>query len=132
MTSSFATASTFGGVLALLLALLNYRGAQSAAKKRAAPDVPKLPYSAKGMRLMGMSGLFAPAMFGLISVVHAEALVSTALGASLCLGMSVYFFLSGWAYHRAPEMQAAAPYVGTYLAFGSAFLYAVAVVGNVI
>jgi hypothetical protein len=131
MTSSFATASTIGGVLALVLALLNYRGARSLAKGTA-PDVPKLPYSTKGMSLMGMSGLFAPAMFGLISVVHAEALVSTALGASLCLGMCVYFFLKGWAYLRSPEMRDIGPYFGTYLAFGSAFFYAIAVVGNVI
>jgi hypothetical protein len=131
MTYSFATASIIGGVLALVLALVSYNGARLAAKGTD-PAVPKLPYSAEGMTLMGRSNLFAPALFGLISLVHAEALVSTALGASLCLGMCVYFVLKGWGYMRAPEMREFKPYIGTYLAFGSAASYAIAMLGYVI
>lgn len=131
MTYPLATASTIGGVLALVLTALNFNAAWRIANGTAA-GAPELPFSRKGVWLMGLSNHFASALFGLISVAHAEALASTALGASLCLGMCVYFFLKGWGYLRAPEMREMAPYIGTYLAFGSAVFYAIVVVGYVI
>jgi hypothetical protein len=131
MTYSFATAAFFGGVFALLSALLTYSGVRTAVKQTD-PSVPKLPYTQEGMTLMNRPNLFVPVFFGIISLAHPEGLVTTTLGASLCLGMCVYFSLRGWAYMRAPEMRDVRPYIGTYLAFGSAVSYAIALAGNVI
>ena len=131
MTYTFATAAFIGGVLALVLALLMYNGARAAANQTN-PSVPKLPFTQEGMTLMHRPSLVTPVLFGLISLAHPETLVTTTLGASLCLGMCVYFALKGWAYARAPDMRDVSPYVGTYLAFGAAVSYAIALAGNVI
>ncbi len=130
MTYSFATAAVIGGILALVSALLSYTGARTAAKQ-SEPSVPKLPFTQEGMTLIARANLFAPVLFGIISLAHPEALVTSTLGASLCLGMCVYFGLKGWGYMRAPEMREFRPYIGTYLAFGSAVSYAIALAGNV-
>jgi hypothetical protein len=130
MTYSPEVMILIAGILALIQSAVTITGSRAAERQGIFPN---LPFSKVSHRLFNLPTLFIPIFFGAISVAYPTAIVTTSLGASLCVGMAVYFALKGLAYALSPEIRAAGPYIGTYLAFASAGCYLVgAFTGDVI
>jgi hypothetical protein len=125
--ASFAyTAVMLAGALALTQAGVAILAVRALRRKGLMPMPPSQMSEESVLRSM-LSRFFTPILFGILSLTFAGSMTASPLGRALCLGMSMHFALVSWSYLRSPEMRAAGPYIGTYVAVGASILYLLAV-----
>jgi membrane protein DedA with SNARE-associated domain len=133
MTSSIALLVIVGGILALFTTIASIFGVRTIMKRGINHPAKALLTTNESVRMFVTVRNYVPVFFGVLSLSQSTALVSTGLGASVCVGIAFYFALQGVASVRPPDARK----VGflrynltpaAYLQFITASLYAAAAI----
>ena len=102
MTYPASAVVLVAGILVLFLALFHIAAIRMAERSA---WFGKVSFSTSSMHLFALPSSFTRILFGIVSVAFPKDLTTSELGVTLCLGMSGYFVLQGWAQLRSPELR---------------------------
>lgn len=95
MTNSIALLVITGGIVTLLTTITSLFGMRAIMKRGISHPARILLTTNESVRMFLTVSYYVPVFFGVLSLSQSVALVSTGLGASVCVGIALYFLIRG-------------------------------------